>query len=447
MVYSFETSAVAACAAIRKRDVSVQELTSRFLGRIEDGNGRIGAVRHALADQAIEAARAMDARIRAGEALPLLAGLPVVVKENCDTVGAACSAGLSFRADHMPSTDSSIAARLRAAGAIVLGVSVSDPGAFGVRTPDITHPVDPTLTVGGSSGGSAAALAAGFCLGAIGTDTGGSIRIPSACCGTVGLKPTFGALPMGGIFPLIPSLDHVGPMARTVEDVALLWAALRNDEGGNGARVQKIGFDPIWLQEADAEIRGAFGQVLDLLKAQGIECQEVQLPDLDEISEMHGRIFSVEGAAYHRANFKEHIGTYPPIAQSWFAAALQAPVGDYVNASEKRVRFTDQVNRLLEDVDVILTPTLSVSRPRRDAEELIVSGKSCDFTMALVRQTCLFDHTGHPALAMPINADPASPSPSLQLVGRHQGENNILTFAGALERILSGEMKRQSCCV
>lgn len=112
-------------------------------------------------------------------------------------------------------------------------------------------------------------------------------------------------------------------------------------------------------------------------------------------------------------------------------------MGDYVNASEKRVRFTSQVNRLLEEVDVILTPTLSVSRPRRDAQELIVSDKSYDFTMALVRQTCLFDHTGHPALAMPINVDAASLSPSLQIVGRHQGENNILKFAGALERILS----------
>ncbi|MER9228781.1 amidase family protein [Mesorhizobium sp. M0664] len=158
----------------------------------------------------------------------------------------------------------------------------------------------------------------------------------------------------------------------------------------------------------------------------------------NEISEMHGRIFFVEGAAYHYANFKDHIGSYPTIAQSWFAAALRgAPVGDYVNASEKRVRFASQVNRLLEEVDVILTPTLSVSRPRRDAKELIVSDKSYDFRMALVRQTCLFDHTGHPALAMPINVDAASLSPSLQIVGRHEGENNILKFAGALERTLS----------
>jgi Asp-tRNA(Asn)/Glu-tRNA(Gln) amidotransferase A subunit family amidase len=429
---SFEMSVVAALTAIRERDVSAQELTSRFLKRIESGNGDIGALRHTLADQAIEVARAMDVRIRAGEALPPLAGLPVVVKENCDTVGAPCSAGLSFRADHMPSTDSSITARLRAAGAIVLGVSVSDPGAFGVRTPDVTHPIDPTLTVGGSSGGSAAALAAGFCLGAIGTDTGGSIRIPSACCGTVGLKPTFGALPMGGIFPLIPSLDHVGPMARTVEDLALLWGALRDDASRDDAPTQKIGFDPIWLYEADTGIRDAFVQILELLKTQGVECQEVQLPSLDEISEMHGRIFFVEGAAHHYANFKEHIGSYPAIAQSWFAAALQAPVGDYVNASEKRVRFTNQVNRLLEDVDVILTPTLSVSRPRCDAEELTVSGKSCDFTMALVRQTCLFDHTGHPALAMPLNDSTETPPPSLQIVGRHRGESRILRFARAL---------------
>ncbi len=433
MEYSLRTSAVAAISALQKRDVSAFDLTSHFLARIKAGNAGIAAVRHVLAEHALDAARLVDMKRQSGVLLPPLAGLPVLVKENCDTAGAPCSAGLPFRKNHIPSMDSAIAARLNAAGAIVLGVAVSDPGAFGVRTLEVTHPLDSTLTVGGSSGGSAAALAAGFCLGAVGTDTGGSIRIPSACCGTVGLKPTYNALPMDGIFPLIPSLDHVGPMARSVDDVALLWSALSAVEPSAAAPVRKVGYDPLWLREADVEIRAAFAHLLKRLEEQGIECVEIGLPNLDEVSQMHGRIFFVEGAAYHYAHFKQDIPHYPQIAQDWFEVALKSPVGDYVTACEKRVQFTNQVNELLEQVDVILTPTIPVSRPRRDATMLMIAGKPCDFTMALVRQTCLFNHTGHPALAMPISFTSQGLSPSVQIIGPHNGENSILKFARMIE--------------
>jgi Asp-tRNA(Asn)/Glu-tRNA(Gln) amidotransferase A subunit family amidase len=433
MELSIGTSAVAALSALQNGDVSAFDLTSHFLAHIKAGNAGISAVRHVLAEQAFDAARLGDKKRQSGGHIPPLAGLPVLVKENCDTAGAPCSAGLPFRKNHIPSMDSSITARLKAAGAIVLGVAVSDPGAFGVRTLEVTNPLDPTLTVGGSSGGSAAALAAGFCLGAIGTDTGGSVRIPSACCGTVGLKPTYNALPMDGIFPLIPSLDHVGPMARSVEDVALLWSALSQSKPIAATPVRKIGYDPVWLHEADLDIRLAFGQLLKHLEALGIECVEIDLPDLDEVSQMHGSIFFVEGAAYHYAHHKKDIHNYPQIARDWFELAIKSPVSNYVAACEKRVQFTNQVNQLLEQVDVILTPTIPASRPRRDATMLMIAGEPCDFTMALVRQTCLFNHTGHPALAMPIGASLERPPASIQIIGRHRGEDSMLNFAGDIE--------------
>jgi Asp-tRNA(Asn)/Glu-tRNA(Gln) amidotransferase A subunit family amidase len=173
----------AASAAVTQRDVSFEQLTSQFLTRITEGNPAVGAIRVLAANEALNAARAMDSLLEAGGPLPPLAGMPVVIKENCDTNGMPCSAGLPFRGGNVPTTDAPVVKRLRDAGAIILGVSISDPGAFGVRTAEVTHPLDPALTVGGSSGGSAAALAAGFCLGAIGTDTGGSIRIPSPVAG------------------------------------------------------------------------------------------------------------------------------------------------------------------------------------------------------------------------------------------------------------------------
>ena len=155
---------------------------------------------------------------------------------------------------------------------------------------------------------------------------------------------------------------------------------------------------------------------------------------------MHGRIFFTEGAAYHCAHLGNDIQDYPRLAQKWFEMARQMPVGEYVDACEKRVRFTGKVNVLLEEVDLLLTPTLPVLHPPRDGQGLMVAGRPVDHTMALVRQTCLLDHAGHPALAMPVPfAGPdggAGVPPSLQIVGRPGGENSLLAFARGLERIL-----------
>ncbi len=430
---AFISSATAARAAVGRGDLSAEDLVSHFVAQVEERNPTIGAVRFLAEDQALEAARGIDQRRKLGGPLPPLAGVPIFVKENCDTAGVPCSAGLSFRANHRPSADAPVVTRLRDAGAIILGVAVSDPGAFGVRTIEVRHPHDAALTVGGSSGGSAAALSAGFCLAAIGTDTGGSIRIPSACCNTVGLKPSFGALSLEGVYPLIPSLDHVGPMATNVEDVKLMWDVLSGgDKADRPAR--SIGFDPRWMHDADPVVADGLAITLERLGRAGLLVKKVELPDLNEIMEMHGRIFFVEGAAHHCANFGNDIRNYPGIAQAWFEMARHMPVADYVQACERRVRFARTVDHLLEQVDVIATPTLSVLHPRKDASHLIVSGQQLDFTLAMVRQTCLFNHTGHPALAMPMNTFAALPPPSLQIVGRHGDEAKILNLAMSIEQ-------------
>ncbi|WP_287313766.1 amidase [Mesorhizobium sp.] len=433
MTQTFETSAVAALAAVRSGNVSASELTSHFLARIDHGNSGIHALRHVMADEAVEAAGAIDARIQAGEALAL-AGLPFVVKENCDTVGAPCSAGLSFRLGYRPTTDSWITAKLRAAGAIILGVAVSDPGAFDVRTLDVTHPLDPSLTVGGSSGGSAAALAAGFCLGAIGTDTGGSIRIPSACCGTVGLKPSYGALPMDGVFPLVTSLDHVGPMARSVEDVELIWQALVGREPAPASPPRRVGYDPAWVDIADKLTRDGFALGLRNLKEQGIDVVRIALPELNAVAETHSRIFLVEAAAYHLAHHGGEIDTYPDVARNWFATARDMPVGVYVDACAKRLALARHVDACLAEVDAIVAPTLCVSRPPRDGASVTIAGAKHDFTRGLVRLTSLFDHTGHPAIACPIADGSSVLPPSMQVVGRHGEEAAILRIAKLIEQ-------------
>lgn len=423
---------MAALAAIRSKDMTVEELTSLFLSKIESENPAIHAVRQVLADEAIQSARDMDDRLSRNETVGLLAGLPVLIKENCDTLGAVCSAGLNFRRTHKPRSDSWITARLRKAGAIVLGVSVSDPGAFDVRTLDVTHPLNPDLTVGGSSGGSAAALAAGMCLGTIGTDTGGSIRIPSACCATIGLKPTFGSLPMDGIFPLVPSLDHVGPMAGSVEDVRLIWSELATQSSLAQQPVKTVGINRKWIDVAAPEIRQAFAALQDMLADLNIKCVEIDMPDPAAIVDMHLRIFVVESAAYHLARFSNHLLSYPKIAQDGFEAAHPMPIAEYINAYKQRILFTKQVDALLSQVDCLITPTLAYFEPPRAAEKLLIDGVLVNFTAALVRHTCLFNHTGHPALAMPF-PKAKSQLASMQIVCRHHQEEALLSFGSFLE--------------
>ncbi len=427
-------SAVAATAAIRNRLISATEMTEFFLENIETANPEISAIREVLQEQALDKARSIDDRIARSQPIGALAGLPVVVKENCDTAGATCSAGLAFHHENRPESDAAISSLLRKADAIILGVSVCDPGAFSTRTPDVTHPLNPDLTVGGSSGGSAAALACDMCLGAIGTDTGGSIRIPSACCGTVGLKPTFGGLPMDGIFPLVPSLDHVGPMAKSVGDTQLLWSALsRQQTPSNSTAPGCVGFDPRWLAEADDDVANAVLGVLDRIGSSGIEVREIELPGLDDVAWAHGTIFIVEALRYHMSEHGEFRGQYPDIAQDWFKVAETTPDEEYRQAVSSRRDYTRQVNDHLQSVDFIVSPTLLVREIDKLADAIRVGNRDLDFTMAMVRATSLFDHTGHPALALPVSADSNPLPPSLQLIGKNGGEAGLLQFGQWIE--------------
>lgn len=428
-----EWSAVTAVEAIRNGEVSAVALTSHYLDRILSDKAGTNAVRHVMAEQALHQAAGIDMRRKAQGLLPALAGLPVLVKENCDVKGPACSAGLSFRSHYLPAQDSWIAARLRELGAVILGVTISDPGAFSVRTAEVNHPADPGLTVGGSSGGSAAALAAGLCLGAIGTDTGGSIRIPSACCGTAGLKPSFGALPLDGVFPLVRSLDHVGPMAKDAADLRMLWRAISGKAAPSAIKKPvRIAYDRAWVEQADKPVREAHEVALSEMRRSGAIVGEVTLPDLDEVSKMHGEIFLVEAAAWHTAHHGTHIADYPEIARNWFEIARTMSVRTYVDACCARAGFTAAIDSILADHTAILLPAMAVSRPRKDAAHVEVAGRKVDFTMGLVRYTSLFNHTGHPVVAFPASGVSDPLSGGLQLVGARNKEDLILNLAVSL---------------
>lgn len=414
------TSAKAARAAFLSGAASAEEITRAMLAGIVRENPRLNAYREVLEATALAEARAADATRAAGRDPGPLAGLCVAVKENIDTVPAHASAGMRFLRDRRATEDGWITARLRTLGATIVGTTVSDPGAFGVRTAEVTHPADATLSVGGSSGGSGAALAAGLCHAAIGTDTGGSIRIPAALCGVAGLKPSFGQWSLAGVWPLVPSLDHVGPMARTREDLALVNNALV-PPGQPRSAARRVVFDPDWIAECDGEVQAAFAGALGRLERAGLTLSEARLPALDRVSGVHSTIFCVETAAFYRS-FVASGAELPREGQGAIAHGESIAMPAYLDACRDRQQMRAAVDAILEEGTLILSPTTAVAGAPKAAQSLKIAGKERDFTYGLVRLTCLFDHTGHPAAALPVERG------SVQVVAARGDEHAILAL-------------------
>lgn len=430
-----------AANALAAARVSSEELTGDAISRIAEINPRLGAVTDLAAPSALREARSSDVRRVKGGARGALDGIPVLVKDCIDTRGAACSSGLSFLADYRPGADAPVVRRLRSAGAVVLGVCATDPGTFGVRTPAVTHPQAPELTVGGSSGGSAAALAAGFCLGALGTDTGGSVRIPSACCLTAGFKPSYARVSRARVRPLAPSADHVGPMARRAADLRAIAEVIdrgfaRTVRPGAGRRLT-IGHAPAYWHDAAPEVADGMLAALAAAQKLGGRIREVALPGPDAVGEFHVGILAAESAAYHFTTFPTQLDVFSPVASGLFEIARNQRGYEYLLACQRREEARLAVDAVFEDVDFLLVPTLPVTPPRRDAECVLVGGIDRDFTWALVRYTALFDHTGHPAVSLPTSVIAPGTGTSVQVVGARDSDNYVLGFAESLERELA----------
>lgn len=427
---------------LTRGEISARELADLHLDRITARDGAIGAVTDLLVETARREADAIDARRARRQTLGPLAGLPILVKDIVDTVPARCSAGMPFLAGHRPEVDAPIVARLRAAGCVVLGVTATDPGAFGVRTVATRHPVYPDLTVGGSSGGSAAALSAGFGYAALGTDTGGSIRIPAAACEIAGLKPTYGLLPLDGIRALTHTLDHVGPMARSVADLAAIWPAFSRVEGSSLPSSPRIGIDPGYFAEADASVHAGIEAALAAVRRLGWQVVDVKLPAPAEVSKLHGTILLSEAAELYDAEGLIDHPDMPDLPRANLAAGRVIPATRYVAAMQARNRLRAVVEAAMQAADILLLPTLAVTPPARLAPEVTIAGAAHDFVLALVRYTCLFDHTGHPALALPATAGRDTPGTGIQLISRHGTDAALIAVGCRLEAELGLSFRR-----
>lgn len=434
------TSLAGVADLLQAGDVSAETLVQLMLRRVERWNGIVGAYSDILDHRALHDAVASDARRRRGESLGAIDGVPVAVKDLIETTPARCKAGLAHLSEFRPTTDALIVARLRAAGAIIMGVTETDSGAFGTSTLAVVNPHDPKRIAGGSSGGSGAVLAAGLAYAAIGTDTGGSIRIPAACCSVCGFKPTWGQWPLDGIRPLAPSLDHVGPMARSVADLEILHAALSPGHSRQRAPEKAdlvIGFPLGYFEDADPLVAWAMAEIAQKLTQAGMDIRPVDFPSAKRAMQVHGVNGLKEIADYHLTHFAGVWETYPEISRRTIELGRTIPVADYEAAKIARAQVAREVEQVLQSVDLVLAPTLPVDAPFRDASEIRFGGSAYSVLEATIRYTALFNQTGHPVVAMPGLALPDGRTIGVQVVGKMHSDAELLSRARLVADILA----------
>jgi aspartyl-tRNA(Asn)/glutamyl-tRNA(Gln) amidotransferase subunit A len=424
-------TATEALDGLDKRKVSAEELTALCLGRIEANNSTIHAVSDVLADSARAAARDIDARRAQGMAVGPLAGLPILVKDLIDVAGAHGRAGLDFLADYVATHDALLVRRLREADAVILGVTETDSGAFLVTTPQTRHPKAQGRVVGGSSGGSGAAVAAGFSFGAIGTDTGGSIRIPAACCSLAGLKPSNGRVPLDGVRPLAWTLDHAGPMVASASDLSIIAGVLdpQFDATRSGTPLCTVGYDPKYFRDAVREVRDDFERALNLLETAGCEVRQLELPDPDHVLGFHMVNLPAEAAAYHFEAFPGRLDDYPAGVRAALDLADQTPSWRYVQAERQRSRARAAVDAALAQADMLVAPTLPVLPPWVGDEVVATAAGELPVLLAMIRYTCLFNQTGHPVVTVPVSRGPEGIGSSIQVVGPRDRDRDVVEFA------------------
>ncbi|HYT26898.1 MAG TPA: amidase, partial [Actinomycetota bacterium] len=429
---------VAAAALVRDGAATSTALVGQALERIGALDGRLGAFVAVLADRALDEATALDAERAGGRLRGPLHGVPVAVKDLVDVAGAVTAAGSPKLAANLAAADAEVVARLRRAGAVVVGKTRTHEFAYGVRTPPTANPWDPERIPGGSSGGSAAAVAARLVPFAVGSDTAGSIRIPAACCGVVGLKPTHGAVPAAGVWPLSWSCDHVGPIARDVADAALAFSVMAGRPvppaaSRGGVRGLRLG----WLvgeevEALDPGVAGAMGGLRAGLVAAGAAIEEVRLP-LGAARAAVGAIVLPELAAAH-ARLLASTGEdgYGPAVLAAIRLGQAQLASEYLAGLRYRGRFAARVEALLSRHDALVLPTIPVPAPRRDDRTVPVGGVPTTIQAALTALPGAFNCSGSPVVSLPAGLAGGLPV-GVSLVGRAGGDGELLRVAASVE--------------
>ncbi len=433
--------------ALRERRLTAVSATSACLAAIQAGNPSINAFITVLGEQALADAARADEELAGGCDRGPLHGVPVALKDLIDVAGVPTTAASSVRRAHVASADAPVVTRLREAGAVILGKNNLHEFAFGTTNEDsafglVRHPLDPTRSPGGSSGGSAAAVLAGMAYAAIGTDTGGSIRIPSAACGLVGLKPTLGEIPTEGVVPLSTTMDHVGPICRSVADARLVYDVLRGapPTAGQARDVAslRLGVPGGYVRERlDEEVLARFDRACERLRAAGVGLEPVVIPHLADAPAIYLHIVLAEAAAYHAVTLEHTPDAYTPNVRLRLEMGRYVLAEDYVRALRGRQVLAAEVEAALDGHDGLLLPTLAMPAVPLGTATVRVGAHDEPVRTISMRLTQPFNLSGHPAITMPCGATSAGLPVGAQLVGRRQATPALLAVAAAMEPVLS----------
>jgi aspartyl-tRNA(Asn)/glutamyl-tRNA(Gln) amidotransferase subunit A len=432
---------------LRARTLSSVELTRSVLGRLEQAEPHIHAYVEVLAEQALADATAADRALAAGQDRGAPHGIPLGVKDIFDLEGVPTRCGSRVREHAAPArADAVSVARARAAGAVFLGKTVTQEFAAGTVSPPARNPWDSSRIPGGSSGGSAAAVAAGSAMAAFGSDTGGSIRNPASVCGVVGLKPTFGSIDVGGVYPLAWSLDTLGPLTRSVEDAALFFDAIRDDRTtpsaasqlDQGLRGLRIGVErPYFLNRVHSEVAAAIENAARVLRGLGAEVVEVTWPEAELAGAAAFVINRVETAAVHELGLRKSPELYGDELRLRLEATSLYPATGYLRGLRARRLARESIARLYREHDLaaLLVPACpSVAAPADDLVVTYEDGSREPVMLAYIRLTRPFNATGQPALTVPAWFTEAGLPIGIQIVGRPYDEATVCRIGHAFER-------------
>ena len=428
---------------IRNREISPLELVQQCLQRIDELNPKLNAFITVTAESALAEARQAERDIANGRWRGPLHGIPIGLKDLFDTAGVKTTAASAVFRDRVPLEDAEVVSRLKLAGAIILGKQNLHEFAYGGSSMvsclgPVRNARDPQYIAGGSSGGSATAVAAGMCFAALGTDTAGSIREPAALCGVVGLKPTYGRVSTRGVIPLSESLDHVGPITATVADSALLLKAIADpapaglEIGDDLKKPFRVGIPRLYFfEDLDPEVASAMEEALRELKSIGAELSDISLAVPTD-----RKLQSAESWAFHR----EFVAQDPKLYQPETLRRLRS--GENIRAEEiaqKRRELREareSIGKLFERVDLIVTPTTPIPAPR--ISELLEDPELLrPRELVLLRNTRPFNVWGLPAVSVPCGKTKNGLPIGLQIAGPHWGENIVLRAANAFEQARS----------
>jgi amidase len=439
---------------IQKRELSSVAATQSQLNRIAQLDGQLKSYAYVMATSALEQAKAADLEIAAGKVRGPLHGVPIAVKDLCWTKDAPTAAGMKIYRDNRPKEDATVVIKLKEAGAVILGKLQLTEGAYADHHPEVDPPRNPWdagLWAGASSSGSGVATAAGLCYGSLGSDTGGSIRFPSAANAVTGLKPTWGRVSRYGVFELAATLDHIGPMARSAVDCGAMLGAIAgadpNDPtavlepvpdylaGLNGSlQGTRIGVDPRWTSEGvDAASTRVFQDALRVAADLGAKIQEIAFPDPTHMITDWFPLCGVETAVAHEATYPARKSDYGPGLAGLIELGLQQSGTDYQKIVLRREAFRGLVRALFEKVDLLAVPAQTFAAPT--LAKMATLGENPELIAGLLRFSCPFDMTGSPSITLPGGLTENGGPVAFQFIGRHFDEARLVAAGDAYQRV------------